>query len=132
MEIWLAANIQAHDFIPRQYWEGQLETVRALLPQAEVYVCQDGAGVLQGFVGLNGGHIEGIFVWPDAQSRGLGKALLDRAKAARGRLTLNVYRKNERAAAFYRREGFRAGCAGMDENTGEAEYRMVWEERGTC
>ena len=29
-EIWLAANVRAHDFIPGRYWEGQLETVRTL------------------------------------------------------------------------------------------------------
>ena len=131
-EIWLAANVRAHDFIPRQYWEGQLETVRTLFPQAELYVWQDGDGAVQGFVGLSGEHIEGIFVWPPAQSRGVGRALLDRAKAAHGRLTLNVYRNNDRAAAFYRREGFQTRGESVDESTGEAECRMVWERRRGC
>ena len=131
-EIWLAANVRAHDFIPRQYWEGQLETVRTLFPQAELYVWQDGDGAVQGFVGLSGEHIEGIFVWPPAQSRGVGRALLDRAKAAHGRLTLNVYRNNDRAAAFYRREGFQTWGESVDESTGEAECRMVWERRRGC
>lgn len=131
-EIWLEANTQAHNFIPRQYWQGQLETVRTLLPQAELYVWQDRDGAVQGFLGLCGAYIEGIFVWPPAQSQGIGKALLDRAKAARGRLTLNVYRKNDRAAAFYRREDFRVQGGGEDENTGELEYRMIWERREPC
>ena len=129
-EIWLEANAQAHNFIPRRYWEGQLEAVRNLLPQAELYVWQEGA--IQGFIGLDGEHIEGIFVWPAAQSRGIGKALLDRAKAAHSCLTLHVYRKNDRAAAFYRREGFRVRSEGVDGNTGELECRMAWEERGVC
>lgn len=131
-EIWLKANVQAHNFIPRQYWEGQLETVRTLLPQAELYVWQDGDSKVQGFIGLSGEHIEGIFVWPPAQSQGIGRALLDRAKAAHDRLTLNVYRKNNQAAAFYRREGFRVRSEGVDGNTGELECRMAWEERGVC
>ena len=29
-------------------------------------------------------------------------------------------------------EGFRVQGEGVDENTGEAECRMVWEESGTC
>lgn len=132
VEIWLEANVQAHNFIPRRYWKGQLEVVRTLLPQAELYVWQDGDGAVQGFIGLGGEHIEGIFIWPAAQSRGIGKALLDRAKAAHGRLTLHVYRKNQRAAAFYRREGFRVQGEGVDENTGETEYRMVWEGKSQC
>ena len=131
-EIWLEANIQAHNFIPGRYWEGQLETVRALLPQAELYVWQDGDGAVQGFTGLSGEHIEGLFVWPPAQGRGIGKALLDRAREAHGRLTLNVYRKNERAAAFYRREGFRTVGQGLDEATGEAEDLMAWEGETSC
>lgn len=130
-EIWLAANLQAHGFIPRAYWEEQLETVRDLLPQAELYVWQDG-GAIQGFIGLNGDHIEGLFVRPPHQGRGIGKALLGRARDAHGRLTLNVYRKNERAAAFYAREGFQVRGEGVDENTGEPEYTMVWERGAIC
>lgn len=131
-EIWLEANIQAHNFIPRRYWEEQLETVRDLLPRAELYVWQDRDGAVQGFTGLSGEHIEGIFVRPSLQSRGIGRALLDRAKNAHSRLTLNVYRKNERAAAFYRREGFRVRGEGADGNTGEPEYTMVWERGAIC
>lgn len=130
-EIWLEANLQAHGFIPRAYWEEQLETVRDLLPQAELYVWQDG-GAIQGFIGLNGDHVEGLFVRPPLQGRGIGKALLDRARDAHGRLTLNVYRKNERAAAFYAREGFQVRGEGVDGNTGEPEYTMVWERRAIC
>lgn len=132
LEIWLEANVRAHGFIPRPYWEGQLELVRTLLPQAELYVWQDEDGEVQGFIGLSGEYIEGLFVWPTAQSRGIGRALLDRGKAACGRLTLNVYRKNHRAAAFYRREGFRVVCDGVDEHTGEAERQMVWEGDAGC
>lgn len=131
-EIWLEANLQAHNFIPGQYWEGQLEAVRTLLPRAELYVWQDGDGAAQGFIGLNGEHIEGLFVRPPAQSRGIGRALLDRAKDTHSRLTLNVYRKNDRAAAFYRREGFRIEREGVDGSTGEPEYTMVWERGAIC
>lgn len=132
LEIWLEANLQGHDFIPAPYWEGQLETVRTLLPQAELYVWQDGDGDVLGFIGLNGEHIEGLFVLPAAQSRGIGKALLDRAKGARSRLTLCVYRKNPRAAALYRREGFRVCGEGVDRRTGEGELTMVWEGDTPC
>lgn len=131
LEIWLAANLQAHGFIPRAYWEEQLETVRDLLPRAGLYVWRDG-GVVQGFIGLSGDHVEGLFVRPPLQGRGIGKALLDRAKNSRRRLTLNVYRKNERAAAFYRREGFQVRGEGVDGNTGEPEYTMVWERGAIC
>lgn len=132
LEIWLEANVRAHGFIPRPYWEGQLELVRSLLPQAELYVWQDGDDVVQGFIGLDGEHIQGLFVWPPAQSQGVGGKLLNRARAARGRLTLHVYQKNRRAIAFYRREGFCIEREDVDARTGEWEYQMTWKRSELC
>ena len=126
-KIWLDANIQAHNFIPAQYWERNFEPVKGMLPQAEVYVFEQGENHdLQGFIGLNGDYIAGIFVRGEAQSQGIGKQLLDFAKARKGRLTLNVYRQNARAVKFYQREGFLVQQEGIDDDTGEAEYLMAW------
>ena len=55
--IWLASNLEAHSFIPAEYWRGNYEAVKAALAQAEVYVYEDAAGVL-GFVGLSGDYVE--------------------------------------------------------------------------
>ena len=38
MQIWLQANLDAHAFIPASFWEAHFETVRDMLPQAELYV----------------------------------------------------------------------------------------------
>ena len=79
-------------------------------------------------------HTRGMrkFGRPDMGMTGVPQGELDRAKAAHGRLTLNVYRNNDRAAAFYRREGFQTRGESVDESTGEAECRMVWERRRGC
>lgn len=127
-EIWLNANLQAHDFIDPRYWQSHLAELKAQLPQAEVYVCQGQAG-LEGFIGLKGHFIAGIFVWPSSQGQGVGKALLDRAKQAHDRLRLWVYQKNKRAVAFYRREGFAIWRESADADTGEAEYQMEWTRK---
>ena len=82
VRLWLDANSQAHSFIPRSYWEEQREAVRAALPRAEVYVHQDQAGQIDGFIGLVGQWIEGIFVSQDARSQGVGRLLLDCAGVA--------------------------------------------------
>ena len=60
-DIWLDTNIKAHNFISAQYWESNYEMVKEMLLQAEVYVCESN-GKIQGFIGLNGDYIEGIFV----------------------------------------------------------------------
>lgn len=69
MEIWLDANLEAHSFLPERYWRDHLEEVRAALPAAQVFVYQDWEG-LQGFVGLTGSYLAGLFVRRAARSRG--------------------------------------------------------------
>ena len=95
-DIWLNANLNAHYFIPSQYWNDNFEPVKDMLPQAEVYVYECN-GKIQGFIGINGGYIEGIFVSEEVRSQGIGKLLLNYAKDRKAKLSLNVYQKDTRA-----------------------------------
>lgn len=127
-EIWLDSNRKAHYFIPEQYWKSNFEAVKEMLSQAEVYVYEDDRNI-QGFTGLNGEYIEGIFVSDEMQSHGIGKMLLDYVKSKKAKLLLNVYQKNIRAINFYRREGFQIQCEGLDEVTDEKDYVMIWQRK---
>lgn len=124
-QIWLDSNLQAHSFVPKTYWEGNLEAVKQMLPQAMLYVYKQD-GMIQGFIGLTDDYIEGIFVDERARSHGIGKQLLDFVKQNRSQLTLQVYCKNERACRFYQREGFFIKAQQLDEQTGEPEFLMRW------
>lgn len=124
-ELWLNTNLKAHDFIPAQYWRSNYDLVKEMLSQAEVYVYEDGQKI-QGFIGLDGEYIEGIFVSDEMQSQGIGKTLIDFVKAQKTKLSLNVYQKNVRAIRFYQKEGFEIECGGLDEATGEKDYAMTW------
>ena len=127
MQIWLHGNLNAHAFIPASFWEAHFEMVRDMLPQAELYVHENEAPrQIDGFIGLTGNHIEGIFVAESARSKGVGKSLLEYAKSCKPYLTLSVYQKNERALAVYRREKFVVQSEGIDEDTNEAEIQMLW------
>ena len=126
-DIWLDTNIKAHYFIPAQYWKSNFESVKELLLQATVYVCEDDQEI-QGFIGLNDEYIEGIFVYDEMQSQGIGKILLDHAKDKKNKLLLNVYQKNTQAISFYQREGFAIQCSGLDNATGEKDYVMAWQK----
>ena len=125
-DIWLDTNRKAHAFIPASYWERNFASVKEMLPQAEVYVYETDMGI-QGFLGLNGEYIEGIFVSEEAQLHGIGKCLLDYAKNRKPALRLNVYQKNMRAIHFYQREGFQIQREGLDAATGEPDYEMLWQ-----
>lgn len=129
MEIWLTANLQAHPFVPRGYWESHFEAVKATLPEAELYIAEEG-GAIQGFIGLDGGYIAGLFVAEDWRSRGIGGQLLKKAKSLYLALALDVYEENEPAVRFYRREGFLPEETRVDAETNCTEIRMRWEKAG--
>lgn len=128
MQIWLDTNIQAHYFIPSDYWRTNCDMVRELLPYAEIYVCEnDRTKQIDGFIGLNDNYVEGIFVKEPMQSQGIGKKLLNYAKKVKSSLKLSVYQKNEKAIKFYLREKFSLQSENVDDNTGEKEFVMLWK-----
>ena len=93
MQLWLEGNLDAHAFVPGNYWCEKVSMVRELLLQAEVYVYEQN-GEIQGFVGLQGDMIAGIFVDRLHRSGGIGKQLLNHVKHLHPVLLLSVYRKN--------------------------------------
>lgn len=129
-KIWLETNIKAHDFIVSNYWKEHYEIIKDMFLQAEVYVYEIEKEIM-GFIGLDKEYIEGIFVLDQYQKRGIGKALLNHVKARKEHLSLNVYHKNLNAILFYQREGFCIQYEDVDKNTGEKEYRMVWNRLGS-
>lgn len=128
MEIWLMTNISAHDFVDGTYWRGNYDAVKRSLPSARVYVYEEDHDIL-GFVGLMERTIAGIFVSQQVQSKGIGKQLLDRIKLEEERLSLQVYKENDKALRFYLREGFELVEERMDEATGTIELCMNWTTR---
>lgn len=126
IKIWLECNLQAHSFISASYWKSNINYVRKVLPNSEVYVYSNGQTVIA-FAGLDGDYIEGIFVVPGYQSKGIGRELIDYLKNLHNRLFLSVYKKNEDAIRFYTREKFSIAEERTDENTREKEYLMCWQ-----
>ena len=84
---------------------------------------------IRGFVGLDDTYIAGIFVRSKDQSLGIGTQLLDFVKKRKEELSLRVYQKNENAIRFYQREAFQAQEEGIDEDTKEKEYLMIWKKQ---
>ena len=127
MEIWLEASRDAHRFIPMEYWESTAPLVeREILPNAETRVWVE-EGKVAGFLSLvEGDHIGALFVAPACQGRGFGNMLLEDAKKGRQLLSLAVYRENQGAERFYRREGFLPLEERVDEATGHPELLMAW------
>ena len=126
MEIWIDSNLDAHSFIPADYWQTRFLGAKDAIASAEVYVYENN-GAIVAFMGIKNRHIEGIFVDAKYRSQGIGKELLDYAKGLYNKLTLSVYKRNARALEFYQREGFNADREQMDFDTCQTEIFMKWE-----
>jgi N-acetylglutamate synthase and related acetyltransferases len=126
-DIWLNSNLEAHDFVDKNYWLNNLETVKEQFRQAEIYVYELD-GQICGFAGLQNDYLAGIFVQKDYRNHGIGHQLLDYLKQTHQKLTLDVYDKNERARKFYKVNGFNLASSGIDEVNGEEEYQLIWQK----
>ncbi len=127
MGIWLEANLEAHAFIPGEYWRSQYEAVEEQLSQAEIYVYEREQNI-RGFAGMVGDYLAGIFVDGKCRCAGIGRSLLTCIKRNYPAFSLHVYQKNRRAVDFYLREGLSVVSEGVDEDTKEADYTMEWKE----
>ena len=130
MKIWLDSNIKSHNFVSKEYWTSNYEMVKEILPKSEIYVYEeDDTNLIDGFIGMMDSYLAGLFVKDTAQSKGIGKQLLDYAKSIKSEMTLSVYQKNIRAVHFYQREQFQIQSENIDDNTNEKEFIMIWRDR---
>ena len=101
-----------------------------VLPEKEVWVAE-GDGIVSGFtaLGRRGDHefMEHLYVAPEHQRRGIGTALMERAKERRPQgFRLWVFQRNTGAREFYERHGFRVvqltDGSGNEEKEPDALY----------
>lgn len=124
VEIWADASAIAHHFLPASFLDHEREEIATVwMPNAETIVAAADDG-LDGFLSLVGDEVGGIFVRPEAQGRGVGRALLDEARRRRDHLELTVFEKNDRARRFYATYGFVESGRGVHPETGESEIHL--------
>jgi GNAT superfamily N-acetyltransferase len=114
-------------WIPVLHNRGEdLSFVRRMIASHRVLVARDEGPV--GFIAVKQGDIAGFYVAETHRGQGIGKALLDRTKEDEPRLALWTFQSNDRAIAFYTREGFveveRTDGAGNEEHL--PDVRMIW------
>ena len=127
LEIWLAASLQAHGFLPKEYWESKLEDMRKIyIPSSETCVF-DEEGFVKGFISIRKEKVEALFVDPLFQNRGIGKNLIEYVKQNKRELSLCVYKKNRNGIRFYKKNGFKITYEEIDKETMEKEYVMRYK-----
>ncbi|MGE0724248.1 MAG: N-acetyltransferase family protein [Alphaproteobacteria bacterium] len=105
-EIFLAARRASMAYLPALHTDDETRAWIAgpMMTACEVWV---GGSPIRGFLALDEGRIDHLYVAPEAQGRGLGSALLRHVQARRDRLSLFVFERNRGAIRLYRRHGFR-------------------------
>jgi len=125
MDIWLTSTINAHNFIPKEYWHKNYNTVKDVyLPMAESFVYEDEENI-KGFISIiDNEFIGALFVHTDFQNKGIGKALIDYAIDKYKVLNLAVYKENKKSVQFYINRGFKIIKEQINEDSGNSEYIM--------
>lgn len=96
--------------------------------RCEVWLALEGSAI-QGFLAIEGGYIDRLYVRVGAQRRGVGSALLARAREiSPAGLRLHTHVRNEAGRAFYERHGFRVvrfGVSPPPESEPDVEYHWA-------
>ncbi|MCB2314297.1 N-acetyltransferase [Clostridium tagluense] len=129
MAIWLETNIDAHSFTPKEYWIGNFDVVKQMLPSADIYVYEEN-NLIKGFIGvLEQNYIAGLFVKKEYQKEWIGQKLIDHCKSRYPYLILDVFTKNKKAVNFYSKNDFTVLDESIHEDTKEMEYTMCFGEK---
>ncbi|BCZ47280.1 acetyltransferase [Clostridium gelidum] len=124
MKIWIDTNIDAHNFIQKEYWINNYDLVKQMLPLADIYIFEEN-NVIKGFIGvIEENYIAGLFVKKEYQGKGIGQKLIDYCKSKYLLLKLDVFIKNKNAVNFYYKNGFKVLDEHFSEETNEIEYTM--------
>jgi ribosomal protein S18 acetylase RimI-like enzyme len=109
--------------------EGNLRHFRdVVMHENEVWLAVEDDAVV-GLLALGEHKVDQLHVEPRCQGRGVGTALLDRAKQLSPEgLTLFTHQRNDRARAFYERRGFRAVQFGVSPPPeSEPGVKYAWD-----
>jgi putative acetyltransferase len=106
LAVWARASALAHPFLSQEFLAGERRAIATEhLATAETWIWEAGGQVL-GFISLIGHEVGAIFVDPAVHRSGIGRALIDRARALRGSLEVEVFEQNLIGRAFYAGLGF--------------------------
>ena len=107
LEIWEASVRASHHFLTE-------DDIRSLCPQAEEAIRQietlwvvEEENVRIGFMGIQSGKIEMLFLHPDYFRKGIGRILIQKAFSELGVQYVDVNEQNPSAVKFYELMGFR-------------------------
>ncbi len=121
---WEIATRLAHEFMNDDFIAQERKNVRQVyLPNTETWVAEIDNKVI-GFIALMGNEVGAIFLQPCYHSKGIGKALMDKAQELHGNLEVEVFKVNRIGRHFYSKYGFEFVEEKFHELTGQQVLRL--------
>ena len=127
LEVWLRASRVAHPFLSEEFLTAEREAIYNVhMPEAQSWVCEEDGEVV-GFIALMGSEVGAIFVDPEKQGQGIGRALMDTARTLHETLELEVFEANHIGRSFYDKYGFVVISQHVHEESGQPALRMRYD-----
>ena len=115
VEIWRAAVDATHDFLSPEDRAAIGVEVQGFLPAAPLMLAVDDRDRPLGFMLIDDGNMEALFIDPAHRGAGIGAIMIDYALAVHPALTTDVNEQNGQAVGFYEHMGFeRTGRSDLD------------------
>ena len=129
MDLWLRATTHSNPFVEPNFWETHYDYVKDTYIKENDTFIYISDGKIVGFASVSADNgIDGLFVDPDYQNRGIGTELIDFLKSEYSMLQTNIYAKNRKALAFSMKLGFIIDGAIRHEKNNEVMYTILWTE----
>ena len=124
LDSWEVATRLAHDFMTDDFIAQERKNVAEIyMPNTDTWVAEID-GEVQGFIALMGNEVGAIFLQPVCHSKGIGKALMDKAQELHVNLEVEVFKENSIGRSFYSKYGFEQLEEKLHEPTGQQVLRL--------
>jgi putative acetyltransferase len=130
LSCWENATRLAHPFLTDNFLESERQMIPDFyLPQSDTWVAEYNGEVI-GFMSLiTDNEVGALFVQPDYHGKGIGWALMDKARKLRDYLEVQVFEANTIGRRFYSKYGFEPLSQYIHEETGNIMLRLKFSAK---
>lgn len=123
---WEAATRIAHPFMTDDFiTKERVNVAEIYMPNTDTWVAElDGSVV--GFIALMGNEIGAIFLQPSLHGKGIGRALMEKAKNLHEELEVVVAKENPIGRGFYSKCGFELIEESFNDHLGGQVLRLKY------